>query len=286
MRQVLRILLLVLILSGCEKPEDVVVPIPPQTENIPPAAPEGAAEISEKPKPPANSVANEDFLEGKFKGMPYRILVPRNYDSTKQYPLHVFLHGIGERGSDNERQLSVGGSRFQVDSVRNKYRAFIVFPQCPSTHYWFSDDILSKLRSLIDTLSEMYPVKEDRISIGGFSMGAYGTFEMVARNSGLFESAIAISGDGDERDAPLMAKTKWRIFAGERDDIVPSIKTRNMANALEQAGAIVSFFLYPNADHGHTWVNAFAEPDYFQWLFSRAAGDDDEEDEDDDPVSE
>lgn len=281
MRQVLHIILLALFFSGCEKPEEVVVPIPPQTENIPPAPPEVPAEVSEKPKPAANNGENEDFLEGKFKGMPYRILVPRNYDSTKHYPLHVFLHGIGERGADNERQLSVGGARFQADSIRERYRAFIVFPQCPSSQYWFSEDILRKLRSLIDTLSEMYPIEEDRISIGGFSMGAYGTFEMVARNSGFFESAIAISGDGDERDAPLMAETKWRIFAGERDDIVPSMKTQNMANALEQAGAVVSFFLYPNADHGHTWVSAFAEPDYFQWLFSPMEEDDDEQD----PVS-
>lgn len=282
MRQVLHLILLLLILSGCEKPEEVVVPMPPQSDNIPPAVPEAPAEVSEKPKPKTNSVSNEDFLEGKFKGMPYRILLPRNYDSTKYYPLHVFLHGIGERGSDNERQLSVGGSRFQADSIRQKYGAFVVFPQCPSTHYWFSDEILRKLKSMIDTLSEMYPIEEDRISIGGFSMGAYGTFEMVARNSGFFESAIAISGDGDERDAPLMANTRWRIFAGQQDDIVPSMKTENMARALEQAGAIVSFFLYPYADHGHTWVNAFAEPDYFQWLFSPKEDDDAE----DDPASE
>ena len=34
----------------------------------------------------------------------YRILLPENFDQSKTYPLHLFLHGIGERGSDNKKQ--------------------------------------------------------------------------------------------------------------------------------------------------------------------------------------
>ena len=37
--------------------------------------------------------------------LPYRILYPKDYDSTKRYPLFLFLHGSGERGHDNETQL-------------------------------------------------------------------------------------------------------------------------------------------------------------------------------------
>mgnify|MGYP001793325875 CR=1 FL=1 len=33
--------------------------------------------------------------------LPYRILFPDNYDQRKKYPLVLFLHGAGERGSDN-----------------------------------------------------------------------------------------------------------------------------------------------------------------------------------------
>ena len=65
-----------------------------------------------------------------------------------------------------------------------------------------------------------------------------------------------------------MAQSKWRLFAGKKDDVVPSWETEKMAKALEQAGASVSFTLYPDADHGRTWVNAFSEPDFFHWLFS------------------
>ena len=35
----------------------------------------------------------------------YRILYPKNFDESKNYPLTLFLHGFGERGDDNELQL-------------------------------------------------------------------------------------------------------------------------------------------------------------------------------------
>ncbi len=43
--------------------------------------------------------------------LPYRILLPLNYDASKKYPLILVLHGAGERGNDNEAQL-VHGSVF------------------------------------------------------------------------------------------------------------------------------------------------------------------------------
>jgi predicted peptidase len=98
-------------------------------------------------------------------------------------------------------------------------------------------------------------------------MGAYGTFEMVAKYPGYFDAALAISGDGDPHQARALARTRWQIFAGKRDDIVPSAKTERIAEAIQAAGATVYFTLYENADHGGTWVHAFAEQTLFSRLF-------------------
>src|SRR5262245_62635152 len=46
--------------------------------------------------------------------MPYRLFVPNSYDSGKQYPLVLWLHGAGGAGNDNLRQISgdkVAGTR-------------------------------------------------------------------------------------------------------------------------------------------------------------------------------
>ncbi|MES2881984.1 MAG: phospholipase, partial [Bacteroidota bacterium] len=68
--------------------------------------------------------------------LPYRLLLPENYDASKKYPLIYFLHGAGERGNDNEKQLVHGAKLFLKDSVRRNFPAIIVFPQCPSNSFW------------------------------------------------------------------------------------------------------------------------------------------------------
>jgi predicted peptidase len=257
------LLLIVLLLPSCQRDEEIL-PMPPQSEDMPPpVAPE---EFTEDIRPPLD-IDSDLYQSAVFGDMPYRILVPRDYDSTRTYPLHIFLHGIGERGTDNERQLSVGAVNFQADSIREKYPAFVVFPQCPITSYWFSNNVIKTLRGLIDNLVADYFIDEEQISIGGYSMGAYGTFEMVARHPRLFKAALAISGDGDEERARAMAKPTWQIFAGMKDQVVPSSRTEKMANALVRAGASVSFKLYPHADHRGAWESAFSEPDLFSKLF-------------------
>jgi predicted peptidase len=235
--------------------------------------------VSSQPAVPAEQNPSEEqqssldftsglYQYGKFKEMPYRVLVPSGYDSKKSYPLHIFLHGMDERGTDNEKQLSAIAKKFQVDSIRQNYPAFIIFPQCPSSVYWFDEPATEALKGLIDSFVKDNRIDPAKISIGGFSMGAYGTFAMVAENPGFFQNAVAISGDGDENKASSMATTGWQIFAGKKDDVVASSKTERMANALREAGASVAFKIFPEADHGGTWPKAFAEPDFFSLLFS------------------
>lgn len=208
-----------------------------------------------------------EYGYAKSGDLPYRILLPEDYDRSKQYPLLLFLHGIGERGRDNEQQLRWGASLFQDKNIREKYPAIIVFPQCRTSSYWFDRWGLEALKRLIDELVDEHSIDKNKINIAGLSMGAYGTYAMVGAHPDLFASAVAISGDGDEKDAVVMSHVRWRIYAGSRDNVVPAVKSEKMANALKQAGADVSFTLYPDADHVTSWVNALAEADFCSWLF-------------------
>ena len=265
MKSLLTIFSFVLLLAfACNNDEDVIPTPPPARETEAEAPPE----ISEEEAKPDEKVQPDLFYFGNSGPLPYRILLPRTYDSVAHYPLHIFLHGMGERGDDNEIQLSIGSSHFLADSIRENYPAIIVYPQCPLGNFWFDEEITVKLKALVDSLQKLYRVETDRISIGGFSMGAYGTFEMVAQYPGLFEAAVAISGDGDEEEVASMAKSRWQIFAGQKDEVVPSIRTKKIAEALLTAGASVSFTLYPEAGHDTIWLHALSEPGLFKWLFS------------------
>src|SRR5687767_2733187 len=80
------------------------------------------------------------FIQGRDT-LPYRLLLPDNYNPKEKYPLLLFLHGAGERGKDNEKQLIYGAKLFLREDIRKKYPAIIIFPQCPENSYWSNVDI-------------------------------------------------------------------------------------------------------------------------------------------------
>ena len=71
----------------------------------------------------------------------YRILYPKDFDQKKSYPLTLFLHGIGERGDDNELQLTYVDKVFLNQKNYENYPAFIVFPQSPLNDSWSSRNL-------------------------------------------------------------------------------------------------------------------------------------------------
>lgn len=220
-------------------------------------------------KPKSNlSFTTSEYQRSKYDNMPYRVMTPAHFDEKKNYPLVIFLHGIDERGTDNEKQLRWGASLFQADSARTRHPAFVIFPQCPTGYLWAEQHPMEKLKALIDDFVAKNNVDRKRIYIVGLSMGAFGTYEMVARNPGMFAAAIAISGDGDLKRIGNMSKTQWKIFAGKKDNVVTSDRSERMANALKNSGAKVSLKVYPEANHVGSWVKAFEEPDFLSWLFS------------------
>jgi len=218
--------------------------------------------------------------------MPYRLLLPDKYDATKKYPLLFFLHGAGERGNNNELQLVHGAKLFLKEENRKNYPAIVVFPQCPASSFWSNVDIkmengkrifsfreageptigMRLAQELLQQLLKTYPISKKQVYVGGLSMGGMGTFEIVRRNPKLFAAAIPICGGGNTATAPALKKTKWWVFHGGKDDVVPPKLSEDMVEAMKKEKANVKFTLYPNANH-NSWDAAFAEPDLLSWLF-------------------
>ena len=221
--------------------------------------------------------------------MPYRLLLPDNYDAAKMYPLIFFLHGAGERGNDNELQLVHGAKLFLKEEVRKNFPAIIVFPQCPASSFWsnvnfirdssgkrtfiFQEDgeptIAMKLaQELLMSILKTYPISKKQIYVGGLSMGGMGTFEIVRRNPKLFAAAFPICGGANVATSTALKKTKWWVFHGGKDDVVPPKLSQDMVDAMKKEKTTVKFTLYPNANH-NSWDSAFSEPDLLSWLFAQ-----------------
>src|SRR5689334_11781360 len=83
------------------------------------------------------------FQDGEYK-LNYRLLKPRPFDPAQKYPLVIFLHGAGERGDDNFKQLVHGMNDFASDEIMAKYPAFVIAPQCPAGEQWGGINRLAK----------------------------------------------------------------------------------------------------------------------------------------------
>lgn len=216
----------------------------------------------------------------------YQVMFPENYDATKQYPLVILLHGAGERGNDNEKQLTYGKD-FLLDSFTSRYPAIVIVPQCPADSYWanvmrheidgkmtltfgISDSPTLAMQSLMglvqNWLSSGY-VDVSRVYIGGLSMGGMGTFELLWRMPDTFAAAFPICGGGDMNKLSLYAKhTALWIFHGDEDSVVPVQNSRDIYTRLKSLGCDVEYTEYKGVNHG-SWVNAFQEETLAGWLF-------------------
>jgi predicted peptidase len=198
------------------------------------------------------------------------------------------LHGAGERGGDNARQLAWFWdarkprvlSRPEVAAAG----AFAVIPQCPDGEQWVNvpwvrgsyaspavSDSLRLTLELIDALKAELAVDPRRVSVVGMSMGGYGAFDASQRRPDLFAAVVSVCGAGDPAKAADTAHVPVWAFHGADDDIVPVSGSREVVEALRRAGGNPRYTEYPEAGH-HSWLPAFSEPDFWTWVFGQTRG--------------
>jgi predicted peptidase len=227
------------------------------------------------------------YVKGK-DSINYRILFPENFDSSKKYPMVVFLHGSGERGNDNEKQLTHGGKLFLTEKYRKEFPAIVVFPQCSSDSFWANVEFgsaasgkrtfnfatggrptksMQALLRMLENLRDKPFVDKKNIYIAGLSMGGMGTYELLRRKRKMFAAAFAICGGDNIANVRKYKRTPLWIFHGEKDDVVPVGLSTDIADQLRVLGVTPKITLYHNDNH-NSWDSAFAEPELLPWLFS------------------
>jgi len=232
----------------------------------------------------------EEHINHNGDTLLYRILLPLDYDRDQLYPLILFLHGAGERGSDNERQLTHGADLFLEN--REDFPAIVVFPQCPEDSYWIDlsirkelknegdpdfsqsihspSEVLSVVNELVENIMRHESVNPRQIYVMGLSMGSFGTFETLGRWPDKYAAAVAICGGGNLELAKNYAdNTSLWITHGALDDVVPPVLSRRIYAKLQELGADVTYTEFENANH-NAWDPTFSMPELLPWLFSKS----------------
>ena len=232
---------------------------------------------------------SQDFFEERVfspragEQLKYRLMLPKDYSptGTEEYPLVLFLHGAGERGDDNLKQLVHGMKDFSKEENRQKYPCFVIAPQCPEGKRWVEVDWtldahtqpaestpLALTRELIELLRNRLKVDSKRIYVTGLSMGGFGTWDLVTRTPDLFAAAAPICGGADEALAGRVTKLPIWAFHGDKDSVVKVERSRRMIDAIQKAGGMPKYTEYPEVNHD-SWTRTYADPKFMEWLFAQ-----------------
>jgi predicted peptidase len=200
----------------------------------------------------------------------YLLFLPKAYDvkGTRRWPLMLFLHGAGERGS-NLGKITVHGPPKIVKS-KPEFPFILVSPQCPEGETWSNDVLLG----LLDDVIEKHQVDTNRVYLTGLSMGGYGTWSLGLKHPERFAAIAPICGGGEtinvllssrQKSAALKSLGVW-AFHGAKDPVVKLEESERMIAALKKAGARdVALTVYPEAQHD-SWTETYANPKLYEWF--------------------
>jgi len=215
----------------------------------------------------------------------YRLAAPQFPDAGRKYPLILFLHGSGECGTDNQKQVKVGLPALVGTLLRRKAAepVLLVAPQCTMTNGWvrrlamhesFTADpghapALAQALELVRHLVAERQADPDRLYITGLSYGGFGTWDAIQREPELFAAAIPICGGGDVRRVGALRRLPIWVFHGSADKNVPVACSRRMVEALKRSGnRKVRYTEYEEAGHA-VWDRVYGDDEVLAWLLQQ-----------------
>ncbi len=205
----------------------------------------------------------------------YQVYVPADFTRQKEWPVILFLHGVGERGTDGIRQTQVGlGAAIRQHSAW--FPAIVVMPQAPPDSIWRGPVAEMAVAALEQSVKEFRGDRR-RLYLTGLSMGGYGAWTLAFARPALFAAIVAVCGglDGSLLGADpytelarRLAGTPVWLFHGAEDSTVSPLESRRIHAAFHKAGSPANYTEYPGVGH-NSWDAAFSDPMLWQWLFQQ-----------------
>ncbi|MCA1830023.1 MAG: prolyl oligopeptidase family serine peptidase, partial [Actinobacteria bacterium] len=199
-----------------------------------------------------------------FVGMvePYGLYIPSGYDAREPAQLMLQMHSLSS--SYNQYAVYTPNLFRQLGDQRN---SFILTPAGRGPDGWYHDEAeLDTFEALADVLHS-YRIAFDHMTVGGYSMGGYGTLKFAAQYPDLFARGFAVVPPADEaiqgspsgglsedkqntthiaeniRNVPLL---EWE---GTNDELVPAPGTLQYDKRLDDLGYRYTQRFYAGYDH-------------------------------------
>ncbi|MCI0541118.1 MAG: dienelactone hydrolase family protein [Verrucomicrobiales bacterium] len=227
-----------------------------------------------------NDCLARSYSGGTKRTLPYRLLLPKQYDSKTSYPLILYLHGAAARGENNAEPLNWGPQLLAESWVRERHNFFLVVPQCPLSSGWTETSLLGgtakesealrlALALVGDALPKEFNIDPKRRYLTGVSMGGHAAWVVMVRHPGFFAAAVPVCAGGNPQSvSAAAAKFPVWVFHSDDDHLVPVQQARELVKAWQERGGTAKYTEYTGLRHS-SWKKAYAEPDMFDWLFQQ-----------------
>ncbi len=211
----------------------------------------------------------------------FQVYLPENWTRDKRHPwpIILFLHGLGERGTEGMWQTQVGLPAAVRDHPE-RWPFIIVMPQCPHDRYWTDPAMLALAMASLKQESAEFNADPNRTYLTGLSLGGYGAWELARLYPDRW-AAIAIASGGifwsyapeRWRDAATLpaayahaiGRTPIWLFHGSEDPVVPTRESELMFEAFKASGGQIRLWIYQDLHHD-SWSRAYNEPDLPRWF--------------------
>jgi poly(3-hydroxybutyrate) depolymerase len=213
----------------------------------------------------------------------YVVYLPENWSRDQRWPVILFLHGSGERGSEGMDETQIGLPQ-AIRLHPERWPFVVVMPQVPfSHHHWTDPEMMSMAISALYTEVKEFHGDTDRLYLTGLSLGGYGVWEIAKDYPHRFAALVPVSGGvfwSYEPDrwrevntlpaeyARVVGRTPTWIFHGAADPIVNPRQSLLMFEALKADGGDVRFWEYAGIKH-NVWDRAYGEPQLPHWLLDQ-----------------
>ena len=202
----------------------------------------------------------------------YLLFLPKGYEATgeKKWPLMLFLHGSGERGTDVWKVATHGPPNCVKSNPDFPFIA--VSPQCPAGQIWSNEPLLA----LLDDIIRNYAVDTHRVYLTGLSMGGYGTWGLGMAHPERFAAIAPICGGGEFITPLLLSRDQQKAFQslgiwafhGAKDPVVPVAESERMVEMVKHLGLKdVKLTIYPEAQH-NCWTETYNNPELYKWFLA------------------
>ncbi len=187
---------------------------------------------------------------------------PDDFSEGKHYPVILFLHGAGARGTDI--------SLLESNAITQYFRThqplpFVLAEPLCEDDTWF--EVFEQLIAFTAYVHNLPYTDKSQFYLSGNSMGGYAAWMLAMARPEWFTALVPVCGGGMTWNAARLKNLPIWAFHGMLDDVIPVEESIKMVASVNAAGGNAKLTLYPHTKH-NSWDEAYADPLLYQWLLA------------------